>query len=300
MTIELVPFTPDDLDRRLPAMTAQFAAALAEHHGFTLDEATRESERQTRTLLPDGVATDGQLLCKGLAGGEEVGFLWISLPGTTFQTMAWISEIEVAEEHRSHGHGSAMLRAAEAALTARGVGRVGLHVFGHNTGARRLYRRLGYRVLTQIRARAAGTTAGAVTLAPMTPEEYARRLDELIATDPMVLVRERPERARRRAAELDSDGLYTAIAGGRPVGWTWITKPSPARPGIGTILYLSVDEPYRRQGLGRDLVAAAEATVARHGVPQIGLFVSASSHGAQEFADHLGFPVVSEQLVKDL
>ncbi|SNY50225.1 GNAT family N-acetyltransferase [Paractinoplanes atraurantiacus] len=300
MTIELVPFTRDDLDRRLPAMTAQFAAALAENHGFSAEEAARESERQTRAMLPDGVATEGQLLCKGMAGGTEVGFLWISLPGTTFATMAWISEIEVAEEHRSHGYGGAMLRAAEADLAARGVGRVGLHVFGDNTGARRLYRRLGYRLLTQIRARPATDAAGSVTLTPMTPEEYARRLDELIATDPMVLVRERPERARERAAELGPDGLHTAVAGGRPVGWIWITKPSPARPGIGTVLYVWVDEPYRRKGLGRELMAAAEATVARHGVPQIGLFVSASSHGAQEFADRLGFPVVSEQLVKDL
>ncbi|MEU8813626.1 GNAT family N-acetyltransferase [Actinoplanes sp. NPDC048796] len=300
MTIELVPLTPADLDRRMPAMTAQFANALAEHHGFAAEEARRESERQTRSMLPDGVATEGQLLCKGVAGGEEVGFLWISLPGTTFTTMAWISEIEVAEQHRSKGYGSAMIRAGEAALAARGVGRVGLHVFGHNTGARRLYRRLGYRLLTQVRARPAGNPPSSVTLAPMTPDEYRRRLDELIATDPMVLVRECPERARERAAELGPDGLHTAIADGRPVGWVWITKPSPARPSAGTILYVSVDEPYRRQGLGRQLVAAAEATVASHRVPQIGLFVSASSHGAQEFADRLAFPVVSEQLVKDL
>ncbi|MFF5081341.1 GNAT family N-acetyltransferase [Actinoplanes sp. NPDC000266] len=300
MTIELLPLTADDLDRRMPAMTALFADALAEHHGFTREEAARESERQTRSLLPDGVDTADQLLCKGVVNGEEVGFLWLSLPGTTFETMAWISEIEVAEEHRSHGYGSAMLRAAETELAARGVGRVGLHVFGRNTGARRLYRRLGYRMLTQIRARAAAETASSVTLAPMTPGEQERRLDELVAADPMVLVRERPERARRRAAELGPDGLHTAIADGRPVGWIWITKPSPARPGSGTVLYLSVDEPYRRKGLGREMVAAAEATVARHGVPQIGLLVSASSHGAEEFADRLALPVVSEQLIKDL
>ncbi|GAA0454532.1 hypothetical protein Ade02nite_02990 [Paractinoplanes deccanensis] len=300
MTLHLEPLTPDDLDRRLPSMIRAFAEALAGNHGFTPDEAVRESERQTRELLPGGVATDGQLLCKGVVDGAEVGFIWISLPGTTFRTMAWISEIEVAEEHRSRGYGTAMLRAGEATLTARGVRRVGLHVFGHNTGARRLYRRLGYRMLTQVRARAAAPGTGPVTLVPMTPEEHGRRLGELLATDPMVLVREQPERARSRAEEIGADGLRTAIAEGRPVGWCWITKPSLARPGVGTLLYLAVDEPYRRRGLGRAILAAAEDEVARHGVPQIGLLVSASSHGAERFADRLGLPVISEQLVKDL
>ncbi|MEV4344652.1 GNAT family N-acetyltransferase [Actinoplanes sp. NPDC049596] len=300
MTIELSPLTSADLERRMPAMIALFADALVGDHGFTPEEAARESERQTRDLLPDGVATAGQLLRKGVVDGAEVGFLWISLPGTTFETMAWISEIEVAGEHRSRGYGSAMLRAGEAELAARGIGRVGLHVFGHNTGARRLYRRLGYRVLTQIRARSASPTGSPVTLVPMTPGEYARRLDELVTADPMVLVRERPERARTRAAAIGPDELHTAVADGRPVGWVWLAKPTAGRPGAGIIRYLAVDEPYRHQGLARGIVAAAEATVAHHRVPQVGLFVSASTPGAEAFADRLAFPVVSEQLVKDL
>jgi mycothiol synthase len=307
VTISLLPLSAGDLDRRRPAMVAMFAGALADNHGFAPADAVRESERQTRALLPDGVATEGQLLLKGVAGGEEVGFLWISLPGTTFRTMAWISEIEVAEQHRSKGYGSAMLRAAEPALVARGVRRCGLHVFGDNIGARRLYRRLGYRLLTQLRARPVAPVTSAVTLVPMTPEEAERRVAELVAADPGVLVRELPETAADRAAQLLPDGVHsegvllrTAVADGRPVGWAWITLPSSTRPGVGTLLYLAVGEPYRRQGLGRAIVAAAEAELARQGVPKIGLVVSASSHGAETFADRLPMPVLSEQLVKDL
>ncbi|MBM2621925.1 GNAT family N-acetyltransferase [Actinoplanes sp. LDG1-06] len=310
MALDLVDLTPSELVQRRPSMIALFADAMVENYGIPAGEAYAEAARQTDQLLPDGVDTAGQLLRKGMAGDDEVGFLWITMPGAAYPTMAWISEISVREEHRNHGYGSAMLRAGEADLLRRGVTRVGLHVFGVNTGARRLYRRLGYRVLAQLRTRPVTAGATGLDLRPMTATEYAHRLTDLIATNPMALTRDAAApaaRARDVAAVLAPQGVDTpdvffrhAVADGRPVGWIWFAPPNPLRPGTGMVHYLTIDEPYRRRGLGRALMAAAEAEFARLRVPRMGLWAAAASPGAVAFTDHLGLEVASEQMVKDL
>ncbi|MBU2662614.1 GNAT family N-acetyltransferase [Actinoplanes bogorensis] len=309
MALVLVDLTQTELSRRRPSIIALFAEAMVENYGVTSADAHAEATRQTDQLLPDGVNTAGQLLRKGMDGDDEVGFLWIALPGAVYPAMAWISEISVRPERQNRGYGSAMLHAGEADLAERGVHRAGLHVFGVNTGARRLYRRLGYRMFAQLRARPVGPSPGTrVELVSMSPRDYAYRLDELVTTNPVALTRDQapPDRARDVAAVLaprgvDSPGvaLRHAVAGGRPIGWIWYSMPAPARPGTGTIHYLAVDPEYRGRGYGRELVAAAEAEYARHGVPRMGLWIAAATPGAEQFADALGLEVASEQMAKD-
>ncbi|MBB4697704.1 GNAT family N-acetyltransferase [Paractinoplanes abujensis] len=308
MTVVLVDLTSAELAQRWPSMIALFADAMVENYGVSPAEAAAEAERQTDELLPAGVHTAGQLLRKGMDGDDEVGFLWISLPGTTYDTMAWIAEVSVRADRRSRGYGSAMLRAGEADLVERGVRRVGLHVFGVNTGARRLYRRLGYQVLAQLRTRPVGAPQTTVELEPMSEPEYAARLSEVVERHPVALTRDPlapAARAREVARVLAPQGvdspnvfLRHAVSGGRPVGWIWFSLPGPHRPGTGAIHYLTIDEPYRRRGLGRALLAAAEAEYARHDVGRLGLWIAGPDAG--RFADALGLEVSSEQLVKDL
>jgi len=232
------------------------------------------------------------------------------MPGFPYATMAWIAEVSVREDRRNRGYGSAMLRAGQTDLARRGVHRVGLHVFGVNTGARRLYRRLGYRMLAQLRTRPVERTGSEVGLVPMSQAEYEHRLAELVEGNAVALTRDplaAPSRAREVAAVLAPAGvgspevfLRHAVAGGRPVGWIWFALPGPHRPGTAPIHYLTIDEPYRRRGLGRALLAAAEAEYARRRIPRMGLWIAAASPGAEGFADALGLDVSSEQLVKDL
>ncbi len=310
MGLVLADLTPTEFAHRRPHLIASYADLMIENYGVSAEEAQAEALRQTDGLLPQGVHTPGQFLRKGMADGGEVGFLWISMPGNPYPSMAWVAEIEVAAAHRSRGHGSAMLLAGEADLVERGVHRVGLHVFGANTGARNLYRRLGYRMLAQLRTRHVGAPGSPVTLEPMTPQHYADRLDHLIATNHTTLTRDPTaprERAREVAAVLAPDGVdsrnvfvRSVVAEGRPVGWVWFSLPNPHRPSTGTVHYVHIDEPHRHLGLGRAAVTAAEAEFARHGVPRMGLWISAASPGAEAFTARLGLDVASEQMVKDL
>jgi len=52
----------------------------------------------------------------------------------------------VLEDLRGQGYGTQTLQAVEDMVRQMGISEIWLHVFGHNTGARRLYERLGYEV----------------------------------------------------------------------------------------------------------------------------------------------------------
>jgi ribosomal protein S18 acetylase RimI-like enzyme len=150
MTVELRPLSAGDFDRRRPRLIAAFADDLVENSGVSRADAEAESARQLDAMLPGGIDTPGQLLRMAIDDGQEVGFIWIAAAGLSHPDMAWVGVIEVRPEHRSRGIGSRMMLAVEADLRRRGTSRLGLHVFGHNTGAQRLYTRLGYGILNQI------------------------------------------------------------------------------------------------------------------------------------------------------
>lgn len=314
MGVALISLTAAELEARLPVMAADFAHDVARNFGVDPELALAQSTEQLNAGLPHGVTTPGQLFWKAVDGDDEVGFLWLSLPGTVYEDMAWLSEINVAAGRRGQGYGHQIMAAGEAELTGRGVGRIGLHVFGHNVGARRLYLRLGYRIFTQVRTgpidpEPAPDAAGDLTLAPMTEQRYAERLADLIENDPFAVVRH-PDAtaagARRTVARLLPDGpatagnlLRTAHAAGREIGWLWLSLPTAERPTVGLITYLGVDPAERRKGHGRRMVAAVEAELARFGVPRVGLTVPGRTESLA-FADTLDLAVASEQLHKDL
>jgi ribosomal protein S18 acetylase RimI-like enzyme len=58
----------------------------------------------------------------------------------------WIWDIEMEPEARGRGFGQAALEALHARAREQGYRRVGLHVFGSNVVARRLYERTGYEI----------------------------------------------------------------------------------------------------------------------------------------------------------
>jgi RimJ/RimL family protein N-acetyltransferase len=106
------------------------------------EQALSLSEAQFNELLTDGLDTPGQWLWSVVAeSGEEVGILWVA---RRREGRAFIYDIEMNPAHRGAGYGTAALLALEDWCRANGFGSIGLHVFGHNEGAWRLYKRLGY------------------------------------------------------------------------------------------------------------------------------------------------------------
>jgi ribosomal protein S18 acetylase RimI-like enzyme len=322
MTVELRPMSPADFERRRPRLIAAFAADLVENSGFSREQAEAESTRQIEAMLPGGLDTPGQLLRTAVEGGVEVGFLWIAAAGLSHPDMAWVGVIEVQPEARSRGIGSRMMLAAEDDLRRRGTARLGLHVFGHNTGAQRLYTRLGYGILNQIWQRPASDPAGApplgtaaepgVELRPVPADVAEALVDGLVATAPGMVARDPEasiERARQCVRDIAPDGLgapdvhiRAAYAGGQRVGWIWFGLPKPFHPALGMVSHIEVLPAERRHGRGRAMVAAAAAELARHDVKYIGLNVPGTRPAALAFAASagLGLELISQQMVKRL
>lgn len=129
-------------------LVREYAAKHVRAGNWTEQEAQARSAEQTAELLPQGVETPGMLLLMAeTPGGEPVGHVWLGLerrhgPG------AWIYSIEIAQDQRGKGYGRALLRLAEQETARRGVGAIGLNVFGPNTVARNLYESAGYETVS--------------------------------------------------------------------------------------------------------------------------------------------------------
>lgn len=115
---------------------------------WTEDEAEARSAKQTDSLLPQGIDTPGMLLliAENL-DGIAIGHVWVALqPRPGSGTGAWIYSIQIESEQRGNGYGRALLFAAEQEIVRRGIGVIGLNVFGSNKVARNLYESAGYQV----------------------------------------------------------------------------------------------------------------------------------------------------------
>jgi ribosomal protein S18 acetylase RimI-like enzyme len=145
--IELVPMA--DYETRIEALFADYAQDLVDEQGLWHGEAEARAARKQAELLPHGAKTEGMVLRTVLARGVPVGWVWAGMPAPPRPHLGWLHNIEIDEPHRGRGHGSAAVAAVEAELARRDVPAMGLNVHGSNVGARRLYRRLGYRLLAQ-------------------------------------------------------------------------------------------------------------------------------------------------------
>jgi ribosomal protein S18 acetylase RimI-like enzyme len=141
--IDLVPMTEAEYEAWLDGAVAEYAAEHVRSGNWSADESIARSAEQFQALLPNGVeSSDQHIWTVRDRAGDRVGILWVATgrrPGHAF-----IYDIEMAEDRRGEGFGTAALLALEEWARERGVDTIGLHVFGHNTGAWQLYRRLGY------------------------------------------------------------------------------------------------------------------------------------------------------------
>lgn len=141
--VELVRMANDAFLSWRAHSVREYAAEHVKSGGWSAEEAPAKAESQFQQILPDGVATKGQFLWTIRdAAGADVGILWVGTeqrPGHAF-----IYDVEIAEERRGQGLGTAAMVALEEWARASGIATIGLHVFGHNTGAWQLYKRLGY------------------------------------------------------------------------------------------------------------------------------------------------------------
>lgn len=131
------------VDATIPAYAADKVASGQWLEGQAVDLARKSLEE----LLPHGCMTADQHLYNVIDGaGRRVGTLWIAATEQGGQRIAYVYDIVIRPEYRRQGNAMRALGAAEVEARRLGLCGIGLHVFGHNVGARRLYEKLGYRI----------------------------------------------------------------------------------------------------------------------------------------------------------
>jgi ribosomal protein S18 acetylase RimI-like enzyme len=118
-------------------------------------EAEGRASRELDELLPDGPATRDNFLYSVRDGTvpAEVGIVWFAVMNSGVGRWLWIYHIIVHEQFRRRGYARRTLELVEEKARELGAGKVELHVFGHNDGARALYEQMGYGVTSIIMAK---------------------------------------------------------------------------------------------------------------------------------------------------
>ncbi|MEJ2795717.1 GNAT family N-acetyltransferase [Iodobacter sp. LRB] len=112
------------------------------------EDALEQSRNEFHKLLPQGTDTPDHYLFEiiGKDNQSTVGFIWFAAVSDKGVRLAFIYDLEIKAPYRRQGYATQAFKAIETLVSDLGLASIGLHVFGHNTGAQALYRQLGYEV----------------------------------------------------------------------------------------------------------------------------------------------------------
>jgi ribosomal protein S18 acetylase RimI-like enzyme len=161
MTV-LTPMTPAGFAAYLQSSIVGYAEDNVAAGRWPADAALERSRQEFETLLPNGLATpDNHLFDIREGPGDDstvVGFLWFAIEAprglrsaadsaaVSAAVSAFVYDVGIDPAWQRRGHATRAFVALEGLVRALGAQRIGLHVFGHNSGAQALYARLGYGV----------------------------------------------------------------------------------------------------------------------------------------------------------
>jgi len=143
--VRLAPMTETQYRAYREYADESYARSIAET-GMVWEDAVQQSAKTFAELLPDGLATPGHHLWQAYDGDDEIGVLWLRIKPGSAGSHAFGFDFLVREDVRRRGYGRAIMAAAEQKCRELGVVSIGLHVFGHNPGARSLYEQMGFAI----------------------------------------------------------------------------------------------------------------------------------------------------------
>lgn len=142
--INIIPMAEADYQAYLDRIIPEYAAEKVQAGNWSEVDALERSRNEFERLLPQGIHTSDNFVgTLQNENGESVGVLWYELSEKRLGT-AFIFDFEIYAPFRRRGYASQALAALEPHARARGVKKLELHVFGSNTAARELYKKVGY------------------------------------------------------------------------------------------------------------------------------------------------------------
>ncbi len=146
MSARLRPLREDELPAFIARGREGYARDLVAQAGFKREAADTKTEEDWSKLFPDGAILPGHHLfaVEDADSNEVVGALWWAERDGEEGKIAFVYEIEIAENARGRGFGRDAMTLLEDDVRANGLSRISLNVFGGNDVARSLYRKLDY------------------------------------------------------------------------------------------------------------------------------------------------------------
>ncbi|MBC7876724.1 MAG: GNAT family N-acetyltransferase [Anaerolineales bacterium] len=142
----LAPMTQPEFDAFLERSIPEYAADHVRAGNWTESESLERSHKEFEALLPLGLKTEGNFLYTLHDEEISVGMIWLNINRDKTLKSGFIYEVFIEEKFRGKGYGKSIMLLLEEKARELGVKSLGLHVFGSNHIARKLYETIGYEV----------------------------------------------------------------------------------------------------------------------------------------------------------
>lgn len=142
--ILLRPMTEEAFEHYFQDKISRYTDVLSENIHEVGEEPSVRALKQLKNLLPNGINTAHHHLFNIQFSNKVIGYVWLKIEEE--KKSAFLYEIYLLEEYRAKGYGTKIMQSIEELLQQKEIIYFKLHVFGSNTGARKLYEELGFEI----------------------------------------------------------------------------------------------------------------------------------------------------------
>jgi ribosomal protein S18 acetylase RimI-like enzyme len=145
--LELIKMTKEEFDKFLMTSKANYRQDKIRANSLSDEDAEKIANDDFDRFLPAGYLSKDNFLNMILDSGKNpVGYLWYLIRGAENNKKAFIADILIYKEYRGKGFGRETMLLLEERVKEQGLSSIGLHVFGFNETATKLYNSLNYQV----------------------------------------------------------------------------------------------------------------------------------------------------------
>lgn len=146
MTITLNTMTLIDYENYLSFAIKDYAQDKITAGTWNKEEAIHLATKSFNELLPEGKETKNDYLfsIEDESHDKKIGFLWVHLNETPFDSRFFIYDFIIFEEFRNLGYGKQTMAFLDEKAKEMNISQIDLHVFAHNKGAIHLYEQTGF------------------------------------------------------------------------------------------------------------------------------------------------------------
>ena len=146
--VKLTPMAQEDFAAYLERSVREYAAEHVKTGNWKESESLEKSRAEFDKLLPNGLQSKDEFVYSIVdeSTGRKMGILWVEIKMDETPRRAFGYDFWIAEEFRGKGFGKQALMALDEILKSKDVEFMGLHVFGHNTNAFELYKKMGFEI----------------------------------------------------------------------------------------------------------------------------------------------------------